>query len=86
MVTRKVIVAFTSSDVHMFGNMLGWSDAEYADVSLSNCNLIGALDLEDEGQIKQKCREHLRAADTFVILIGKDTATNISMCAGSLRW
>lgn len=73
MVTRKVIVGFTSSDVHMFGIMLGWSDAEYADVSFSNCKLTEALDPEDEGQIKQKCREHLNAVDTFVILIGKDT-------------
>lgn len=73
MVTRKVIVGFTGSDAQMFGIMLGWSDAGYADVSFSNCKLIDELDPEDEGQIKQKCREHLSAADTFVILIGKDT-------------
>ena len=53
--------------------MLAWKASEHINFDFTNCQLGSEINSENEAYIKSKCRERIKMAGTFAVLIGLDT-------------
>ena len=73
MALRRTFVGFRSSDVQRYRLMLAWKAHEHIDFDFCDCQLQNEIRSEDEDHIKWKCRQRIKMAGTYLLLIGKDT-------------
>lgn len=69
----RTFVGFSSTDMTYYWLMRAWKEHEHIDFDFCDCQLQNEVRSEDEGYIKQKCRERIKMAGTYIMLIGKDT-------------
>ncbi len=55
--------------------MCAWKAHEHIDFDFADFQLDEAIASEDENYIKRICRDNIRRADTYALLIGQDTFT-----------
>jgi hypothetical protein len=71
----RTFVSFSSTDIGRYRLMCAWKAHEHIDFNFADFQLDEAINSENEYYIKQTCRNKIRMADTFVLLIGSDTYT-----------
>jgi hypothetical protein len=71
----RTFVSFSSSDISRYHLMCAWKAHEEIDFDFADFQIDEAINSENEYYIKQVCRNKIRRADTFVLLIGTDTFT-----------
>lgn len=69
----RSFVGFSSTDMLQYRLMLAWKAKENIDFDFYNCQLQNEINSDDEDYIKRKCKERIKLATTYVMLIGKDT-------------
>ena len=69
----RTFVGFSSSDIHNYRLMQAWKANNHIDFNFADCQLNSALNSQNEPYIKRKCRERIKMAGKYVMLIGKDT-------------
>jgi len=69
----RTFVSFSSSDIGLYHLMCAWNAHAHIAFNFANFQLDEAINSGNEHYIKQKCREKIRRADTFILLIGSDT-------------
>jgi NAD+--asparagine ADP-ribosyltransferase len=69
----RTFVGFSSTDITQYRLMLAWKAHEHIDFDFENCQLQEELDSENEDYIKRVCRERIKMARKYVLLIGQDT-------------
>ena len=69
----RTFVGFSSTDIHYYRLMQAWKANESIDFDFADCQLNSELNSENEAYIKRKCRERIKMAGTYIMLIGKDT-------------
>jgi MTH538 TIR-like domain (DUF1863) len=74
-VASRAFVSFSSTDIGRYHMMCAWKANEHIDFNFADFQLDEAINSENENYIKRTCREKIRQADTFVLLIGNDTFT-----------
>jgi hypothetical protein len=57
--------------------MLAWKAKENIDFDFYDCQLQNEINSDDEGYIKGKCKERIKRATTYIMLIGKDTRRQV---------
>jgi hypothetical protein len=74
MALPRTFVGFSSTDINEYNLMCGaWKAHEHIDFNFCDCQLQTALNSTNEAYIKQRCRERLDMAGTYIMLIGRDT-------------
>ncbi len=71
----RTFVSFSSSDIGRYRLMCAWKAHEHIDFNFADFQLEEAINSQNEYYIKRICRNKIRRADTFVLLIGDDTYT-----------
>jgi hypothetical protein len=71
----RTFVGFSSTDILHYRLMCAWKAHEHIDFDFADFQLDEAIDSENEYYIKQVCRNKIRLADTYALLIGQDTFT-----------
>jgi hypothetical protein len=74
MALPRTFVGFSSTDIASYRLMCAWKAHENIDFDFCDCQLQTAINSENEAYIKNRCRERLQMAGTYVLLIGADTA------------
>ena len=69
----RTFVGFSSSDIKYYHLMIAWKENENIDFNFTNCQLQNAINSEDEDYIKGLCRERIKIAGKYALLIGEDT-------------
>jgi hypothetical protein len=69
----RTFVGFSSTDIVLYRLMLTWKDRENIDFDFYNCQLQNEINSDDEDYIKQKCKERIKRATAYIMLIGEDT-------------
>ena len=69
----KVLVGFSSSDLHSYRAMLEWKANHNIDFDFADCKLNYAIKSNNEAYVKQKVRENIGETGTYIMLIGRDT-------------
>ena len=71
----RTFVSFSSADKGRYDLMCAWKAHEHIDFNFADFQLDEAINSKNPSYIKSVCREKVRLADTFVLLIGGDTYT-----------
>lgn len=69
----RTFVGFSSTDIRYYRLMQAWKENEHIDFDFTDCQLANEINSENEAYIKNKCRERINMAGTFIVLIGQDT-------------
>ena len=69
----RAFVGYSSSDFDSYLLMKGWKESEGIDFDFQDCQLHLEARRIDEAHIKEVCRERLRGAGAYIMLIGADT-------------
>jgi hypothetical protein len=69
----RTFVGFSSTDINYYRTMLMWKAHDHIDFDFCDVQLQNALNSTNEQYIKQRCRERLDMAGTYILLIGQDT-------------
>lgn len=69
----RTFVGFSSTDINYYRTMLMWKAHDHIDFDFCDVQLQDALNSTNEQYIKQRCRERLDMAGTYILLIGQDT-------------
>jgi hypothetical protein len=69
----RTFVGFSSTDIHNYRLMQAWKANNNIDFNFADCQLNDALNSQNEAYIKRKCRERIKMAGKYVMLIGNDT-------------
>jgi hypothetical protein len=69
----RTFVGFSSTDITQYRLMLAWKANEHIDFDFANCQLQDELNSENEEYIKRVCRERIKMASKYIMLIGQDT-------------
>jgi hypothetical protein len=69
----RTFIGFSSTDLRAYNLMCAWKQSEHIDFNFCDCQLQQALNSEDEGYIKRRCRERINMAGHYILLIGEDT-------------
>jgi hypothetical protein len=73
MALPRTFVGFSSTDIHYYRLMLAWKAQEDLDFDFYDCQLQGEINSDNERYIKDKCRDRIDMAGTFIQIIGTDT-------------
>ena len=73
MALPRTFVGFSSTDILEYRLMTAWKAHEHIDFDFYNCQLQDEINSDDEAYIKSKCRERIKLATTYIMLIGQDT-------------
>jgi hypothetical protein len=73
MAMPRTFVGFSSTDIKSYRLMTAWKAHDKIEFDFCNCQLQLELRSEDEQYIKQRCRERINMAGTYLLLIGADT-------------
>jgi hypothetical protein len=69
----RTFVGFSNTDTVQYRLMLSWKAKENIDFDFYNSQLQNEINSDDEDYIKRKCKERIKLATTYIMLIGKDT-------------
>jgi hypothetical protein len=69
----RTFVGFSSTDIDSYHLMCAWKAHDHIKFNFCNCQLQRELYSNTESYIKDRCRERLEMAGTYLMLIGKDT-------------
>ncbi len=69
----RTFVGFSSTDIRYYRLMQAWKANDNIEFDFANCQLQTEVNSENETYIKQKCRERIKMAGKYVMLIGSDT-------------
>ena len=69
----RAFVSFSSTDIHYYRLMTAWKAHTHIDFNFTDCQPLAELNSTNEAYIKQKCRERINLAGSYIILIGEDT-------------
>lgn len=69
----RTFVGFSSTDINYYRLMTAWKANESIDFDFADCQLNKEINSENEEYIKRKCRERIKMAGTYIMLIGNDT-------------
>src|ERR1051326_852044 len=69
----RTFVSFSSSDIGSYRLMTAWKAHEHIDFNFTDCQLVRAVNSQDERYIKQLLRQRIDMAGYFIQLIGPDT-------------
>lgn len=69
----RAFVGFSNTDIHYYRMMQAWKKNSKFDFNFIDCQLIKAINSNDEIYIKRKLRERINMSSTFISLIGEDT-------------
>jgi hypothetical protein len=69
----RTFVGFSSTDILYYRLMCAWKAHEHIDFDFADFQLNEPIASEDEYYIKRVCRDKIRRADTYALLIGQDT-------------
>jgi MTH538 TIR-like domain (DUF1863) len=75
MALPRTFVGFSSTDIGYYRLMCAWKAHEHIDFDFADFQLDEAINSENEDYIKRLCRNKIRRADTYALLIGQDTFT-----------
>ncbi len=78
MALPRTFVGFSSTDIQHYHLMCAWKAHEHIDFDFADFQLDKAIASQDESYIKRVCRYKIRLADTYALLIGKDTFTKMT--------
>jgi MTH538 TIR-like domain (DUF1863) len=78
----RTFVGFSSTDIVQYRMMCAWKANEHIDFDFADFQLEQAIASEDEYYIKRVCRNKIRRAETYALLIGRDTCTKTKY----VRW
>lgn len=70
-----MFVGFSSKDILQYRLMCAWKAHEHIDFDFADFQIDEAIASEDERYIKRICRNKIKRADTYALLIGQDTFT-----------
>lgn len=73
LILPRTFVSFSSADISHYHMMCAWKAHEHIDFNFADFQLEEAISSETPYYIKSRCAEKIRRADTFVLLIGRDT-------------
>ena len=73
MALPRTFVGFSSTDIDRYRMMCAWKAHEHIDFDFCDCQLDSAINSTNPQYIKQRCRERLQMAGTYVLLVGQDT-------------
>jgi hypothetical protein len=71
----RTFVGFSSTDIGQYRLMCAWKAHEHIDFDFADFQLDQAINSTDENYIKRLCRDKIRRAETYALLIGQDTYT-----------
>jgi hypothetical protein len=71
----RTFVGFSSTDMLRYCLMCAWKAHDDIDFDFADFQLDQAIASEDEYCIKRVCRDKIRQADTYALIIGQDTFT-----------
>lgn len=71
----RVFVSFSSADIRYYHTMMMWNENEHIDFEFADFQLDEAINSSNPHYIKSVCRNKIRRAETFILLIGSDTWT-----------
>jgi hypothetical protein len=71
----RTFVGFSGADILQYRLMCAWKAHEHIDFDFADFQLDEAIASENEYYIKRVCRNKIRRADTYALLIGQDTFT-----------
>jgi hypothetical protein len=71
----RTFVGFSSTDILRYRLMCAWKAHDHIDFNFADFQLEQAINSENESYIKRVCRDKIRQAGTYALLIGKDTFT-----------
>ncbi|HEX7137967.1 MAG TPA: TIR domain-containing protein [Vicinamibacterales bacterium] len=71
----RTFVSFSSTDKRRYDLMCAWKAHEHIDFNFADFQLDEAINSRTPYYIKTICAAKVRRADTFVLLIGRDTYT-----------
>jgi hypothetical protein len=69
----RTFVSFSSGDITYYRTMMMWNANEHIDFHFADFQLDEAINSQTPSYIKSVCRNKIRRADTFILLIGNDT-------------
>jgi hypothetical protein len=69
----RTFVGFSGTDLHYYRLMQAWKANTKIDFNFTDVQLAREIDSNNEPYIKQRCRERIDMAGTFIQLIGEDT-------------
>jgi hypothetical protein len=75
MALPRTFVGFSSADIRSYRMMCAWKSHEHIDFDFADFQLDEAINSENGYYIKQVCKNKIRRADTYALLIGNDTFT-----------
>jgi hypothetical protein len=73
MALTRTFVSFSSADFQYYRTMMMWNANENIDFEFADFQLDEAINSSNPSYIKSVCRNKIRRAETFVLLIGNDT-------------
>lgn len=73
MALPRTFVGFSSTDIQRYRLMCAWKAHEHIDFDFADFQLDEAVASVDESYIKRICRNKIKRADTYALLIGQDT-------------
>lgn len=71
----RTFVSFSSADIRSYRLMCAWKAHEHIKFDFADFQLDEAIASRNPYYIKTVCRNKIRRADTFILLIGADTRT-----------
>lgn len=75
MALPRMFVGFSSTDIRWYRMMCAWKAHDHIEFDFADFQLDEAINSENEYYIKQVCRNKIRRADTYALLIGNNTST-----------
>jgi hypothetical protein len=73
MALPRTFVGFSSSDISYYHLMCAWKAHDHIDFDFADFQIDEAINSTNEYYIKQVCRNKIRRADIYALLIGSDT-------------
>lgn len=69
----RTFIGFSSTDIRYYWLMMAWKANKHIDFNFADCQLSSEVNSENEIYIKRKCRERIKLAGKYLLLIGEDT-------------
>jgi hypothetical protein len=81
----RTFVGFSSTDILSYRMMLAWKAHEHIDFNFCDCQLQDALNATNEQYIKQRCRQQINMAGTYILVIGQNTWLKTTYVKGEVE-
>ena len=81
----RTFISFSSTDKDRYDLMCAWKAHEHIDFNFADFQLDEAINSQTPHYIKSRCAAKIRRADTFILLIGRDTYTKTVFVKGEVE-